>query len=113
MSLQQLPQLLDLGSHAALGGAAHGRVLLHAVDNIEDLGDIAAKQGAGEAKRRGVSGEHWGWWLLYVLSACREGEGAEMEPFSKGKDLLQPCLCTWSAWQPLLVADQESALRQD
>lgn len=53
--LHQLPQLLDLGSHAALGGTAHGSVLLHTVDKVEDLGDIAAELGAGEAKRRGVS----------------------------------------------------------
>lgn len=59
MPLQQLPQLLDLGSHAALGSTTHGRVLLHAVDDVEDLGDVAAKQGAGEGKGRGVSGERW------------------------------------------------------
>lgn len=74
MPLQQLPQLLDLGSHAALGSTAHGRVLLHAVDNAEDLGDIAAKQGAGEAKRRGVSGER-GCRLLALHARCLQRRG--------------------------------------
>lgn len=55
--LEQLPQLLDLGGHAALGGAARGRVLLHAAHHAEHLRHIAAKQGA-----RGTGGAVRGLW---------------------------------------------------
>lgn len=62
--LEQLPQLLDLGGHAALGGAARGRVLLHAAHHAEHLRHVAAKQGAaGTGGLSGGSGVlHGGVW---------------------------------------------------
>lgn len=49
--LEQLPQLLDLGGDAALGGATRGRVLLHAAAHAEHLSHIAAEQGAAGTAR--------------------------------------------------------------
>lgn len=88
--LQQLPQLLDLGSHAALGGTTHGRVLLHAVDNVEDLGDVAAKEGAGEAKRRGVSGEGRVPWAGFTRSV--PAESGDRALFQGERPLAALCL---------------------
>jgi len=61
---------------------------------------LGGKEKRGQWRALGADG--W----LYMLPACREGEGAETESFSRGKDLLQPCFCTSGAGQWLLVADQ-------
>lgn len=94
--LHQLPQLLDLGGHAALGGTAQGSVLLHTVDKVEDLGDITAEQGAGEAKKE-VSVQGDGCWLLALHAQCLQIREWRLSLIAREKPL---------AALPLLLTDR-------